>query len=504
LELETIPLLYEDISHAFVSSLQGTPASCKRLILNRSQSLIKLATLFPRLQFAAFLDDEQEEQDDMYEYADYTLEEAQQFYMWHQHLETYIDFRFSHEIPRFLNTGQFQKLATLELRHVDYGGSWLKGLIKCLKNTPQLRTLKIELFAFGYQDMNDLHENVPLLETLVLENCTITGLGPPHQSTIIPVESMTRLDIIDHEQYTLCNDSLYGFIASKYPKVKYLTLPASKDARFYSSSLRMLLSSDNLIELNLDKDFELLKLTCYVVECLPPNLKKLSLSVECEPLLCEKVLNFVKYSHIVSLTLMQIPATNLNLLNGLSKLNQLELIFIEDDKVKQDENGVVLNKLINELPTSLETFSLSNATITLDQHNISTGWHPSSLKRFELKSCKITDNLSQYLSSGYFPKLDTLVLKDNTTMHPLLLPDQHFSLVDIHLLVVGLRVNVEGDKMYRDIGYIQQPVLSAHFNVHDHAMYTVAIPAAIMYDRYFQFECKSVQTLLYNGLLVLV
>jgi hypothetical protein len=266
----------------------------------------------------------------------------------------------------------------------------------------------------------------------------------------------------------------------------------------------MLLSNDNLIELNLDKDFGLFEPMSQVLECLPPNLKKLSLSVECRPLLRDEVLNFVKCSHIVSLTLIHIPPTDWRILNGLSKLKQLELIFMEDDEVEQDESGVALNKLINELPTSLETLGLSNATITLNQHSKSAGWYSSSLKRFELKSCEIMDSLSHYLCSFYFPKLDTLVLKDNTMKHPLLLPDQHFSLVDIHLQLIALRVNVAGDKVYRDTGYDQQPFLSAHFNVHDHAMYPVAIPSALMYGRYFQFECKSVQTLLYNGLLVLV
>jgi hypothetical protein len=406
-----------------------------------------------------------------------------------------------------------------------------------LKNTPNLKLLQLRYFPITTYHLEKLHANVPHLETLRICDFAPDSNNRAEPSLLnnasLKPALLKRLDLEINRFRTNFLPAFLDYILLKYPSLQEFdfAVPYGGIGDAWESFFPHLLrstkntltkfkvntytESPNLISLL--KDHAIFTLTTLELNLFDDQQQE-------EHKKIHDIIDFVQDGNIQSLSLTDIPDIDFGVFQKLDKLKELKLAF----RSEQTHN-TALHRVVQELPQSLETFSLSKAHIYLKQQE-----EPviSGIKRLELLECQVQSDLSDFLSNQ-LPLLDAFILRTSQMMFNLRLRHAHLSLVDIYITqgawkytvhdvfvqpqkyfichpfkaTVGKKTSVYYHPYEVKIHMNSEAYFKNLFDVHDHSMYYFykASTVPLQYGQpHFHFQCESVHTFLYNDCLIFV
>ncbi|KAI8887730.1 hypothetical protein K501DRAFT_268589 [Backusella circina FSU 941] len=543
LDLETVTLSSSPSSKRFdvqykllikrVLNEDSPGKKCKRLVLDHHSRVgfdkVTLARLFPNLKFLALL---LMETKSSHTTPQFTKEQSKILEPWRNSLETLIERSYTKRLLDFLNTGVFTRLTTLVITpdtKVLY--SHFSGLSHVLKNTPVLKNIHLHYHHIDLFDLQELHDNVPTLISLIMNTCRLTcSRGIPIHTQQPPTTTLLRTLKLSALSSTLnSTPGIVDFFVSAYTHLWSLSLVIGEyDCANYRDTDTHLESfftdivtkvGRHLTELELKIPIKTPQIYSFL-EKRDTRLKRLDINALLDKRVLVNMVSLAAIHHLETLSLVQVPPLCFSIFKRLGGLKVLQLAF---KRKMMHWFPIELVEMLLHLPETLEILELTYVSIdvapTADSYR-------SNLKYLKLTYTEITETASRYLPI-YFSKLDSLVLYYCRTNGNLDFSNHCFSFVHIvyyerhycHLETDELdrsrRISTHlklttGDKskhyMYRKPLYngINPRFNAEYCDVHDHALRNLGTPAP--YDeslKYLHFKCDSVQSFYYNGYLLL-
>ncbi|KAI8879326.1 hypothetical protein K501DRAFT_336168, partial [Backusella circina FSU 941] len=426
---------------------------------------------------------------------------------WHniEHMAEYL--RNSHT-TQTLSTSQCLHLTTLTI----YGKMGHSGseFIELLANAPSLRSLTISFYSFKLSDFELLHQHVPQLGSLSIENADINCNTIPHD--IQPALSMHTFNLKPSSVYPGRHEiTLLQYLGKKYPNLlefshgvyvlneeEYSTKRVLNDG--YAPMMGALgpkLKSFSLIYYDMDVyPFE-------VMDNAGCQINKLTLSYVEDRAMRQLIQSHqVRYIQRLTLTAL-LKFSSLEWLKEFRALKELTLCFPYPGENKRFQD-IHIDKLLNWIGKTLETLRLDVVHFTYATHFWTIAAYPY-LKSMALRNVALPSDFSQFISNS-LPHLRNLVLDHCIWRDPnLSLPNINLSSLKIvedldeedeRILVTTLNPNEQrwySAKPIKNILYYEN-----QFDIGDLAVYPAM--SSVPFDKFngtavIRIKCKSIQNI---------
>lgn len=352
---------------------------------------------------------------------------------WYQHIKYITEHSIDMHTQYILGSGVCTHLETIIISGTDYDLE--TKFITLLANAPCLTTLSMSDFSLGMLDIELLHETVPLLHTLILDDGQLTYHRPP--DTIKPAPAMTKLVLKSIPVLFVENEIwLLHYISLKYPNLTELSYDVmcmnqeeGDMEKFYSEGFmhlaqtyRAQLKKLALIFEYPDEDpFKMMDdANCQIQELMLGHVIRL-------PLL-ERLSRSNQARFIQALTVDYILDTsNLEWLKEFTSLKELSLYHPYQGPVTQ-RKVIQLKRLLEMVGHTLEKLKLRTHHVEFD-----TTHRQYQLKHLSFDWTSLPDKIDAFISKT-LPHLHTLKFKRCIfAERSFLLPSinlRHFQMVD--------------------------------------------------------------------------
>jgi hypothetical protein len=334
-----------------------------------------------------------------------------------------------------LTSGQCPFLTTLQVDFMFTNRS-THHVVQLLKNAPQLLSFKMMNANLTLNDLETIHRDLPFLHSLILFDVHITITELPE--TIIPAPLMKKLLLYLKYVKAESQIQLLHYIRSKYPRLEHF--------RFWNPTQDIWEHQDRL-------SFSQHGLMPFLQE-ISPRLKSLELSsisleqhffkhldlygcqlqslyaftFDRRNILCH-LSQSNQCQYLEKLTLQNILPFSFELLQNMSKLKSLELIYSYQGNhhYRTIYSAINFIRLFEMCPDTLESLVIRHAN--LECYDDITRSYP--LKRLVIEGPRLPININQVLSMC-FPKLKSLTLLDCVRMGTSLkLPNINLSYLEL-------------------------------------------------------------------------
>lgn len=398
---DTVRVSSRDALERLVKKVTQEPQQgCKvqRLIIDASIDMsfdmAILPTLFPNLRFFYVWSCDLSQQSEMF------LEP------WQKHLEFVGEQSSSSFTKRLLGNGVCGQLKTLCLTlHHGKGNN-----LALYANAPNVTTLVLSSFKFKLEDLEILHQSLPLLETLKLKYGSLIDSDLPSvikPATAFLALSASQLLVGRPDSYL----KLIQYIGQKYINMTDISLQCSWNEDYDDYMCEILSQGwhplfhqlgSQLSTLRLDPD----RLSADIFQVLDDagcHIKHLHLSETCLRSTKEslKVSNQRSSIETVVLDFHGRGVSGFHWLRHLSKLRLLKVIF--SFIPKEDKS---INDLLDACPNTLEYLAIENNKLSFDF----TSPQKYSIKRLELTNVTLPSGFDTFISL-YLPNLNRLKLE---------------------------------------------------------------------------------------------
>jgi hypothetical protein len=346
---------------------------------------------------------------------DFSREPLQPITLARNRVECIIDLDTTEMAYYALTSGQCSFLTTLQVDFMFTNRSSCH-VVQLLKNAPQLLSFKMMNADITLNDLETIHGDLPFLHSLILCDVHITITELPE--TIIPAPLMKKLLLYLKYVKAESQIQLLHYIRSKYPRLEHF--------RFWNPTQDIWEHQDRI-------SFSKHGLMPFLQE-IGPQLKSLELSsisleqhffkhldlYDCQlqsfyaftfdrrNILCH-LAQSNQCQYLEKLTLQNILPFSFELLQNMSKLRSLELIYSYQDNHQYRKIYSAINfiRLLEMCPDTLESLVIRHANIEC-YDNITRSY---PLKRLVIEGPRLPINIDQVLSMC-FPKLESLTLLD--------------------------------------------------------------------------------------------
>jgi hypothetical protein len=552
--------------NALTTYLQTTPEQhgqqCKRLVvqchLGQVCDYSKALQHFPNLTHL-YLDG-----DDIGEtyFEEYHLKNLQ---IWRDRLNTIQVNGCGGTFLQILDSGTFKALTTLDVGSNAMSSYKRIHLINGLKNTPNLIRLSLNYLSIDVEDLENLHNHLPELHALILKTKEIKSHLEISEKTQ-PANNLKSLKIIQHQRGCIMTPDIKQYIAVKYSQLVEFTILQPDHAindiskQIADMTVQLFPTMGNTL-----KSLEL-ELPCPPTDhhdfLTPLNLTHFSASLMLSHALLSSWILPTTLHAIHSLKLKQVPPLQFSIFKPFSELKVLELDFEEKSGSKYDVEFCQI--LHHDLPDKLESLGLGFAKVHID---IMCDGAPPNIRQLKLKRSELSKHMDQYISqhlkgldSLYLDscKIGFITTKRDRLGITRIIKDHgkpRFRLADHQLKVVSIKVSNEhvkrgrqkethyeiyslptslklivggnthcyhlpmGESGFDDCGKMytnsrgETRIRLEPFKlysgensdtIHDRAIQRAHDPAPFHVNAsYFEFKCAGVQTLYFNGCLLL-
>jgi hypothetical protein len=267
-----------------------------------------------------------------------------------------------------------------------------------------------------------LHSNVPQLTSLTTEHVAFCGPVNLQLFDIKPAVKMEVLNITNIYRNCKGRDSLVEYIKLKY------------------NHLNQFLYSEHGIPTSVNKNEELVDLISAIgprlevcrIKLMPkdPQLAILSASLSTQlkdlgisDFPCDRVYRIVQEPLLTSVTSLSLDSVRGNFkLPDLKALTQLKELRLSSN----DRLYISLNSIVTNLPKDINSLSLKNTTIPIDELKLDT---QSNISCLELYDSTLSNKDTSKILSRYFQKLKSLTLYKCVLTDLIDLPNHHLDFV---------------------------------------------------------------------------
>jgi hypothetical protein len=337
--------------------------------------------------------------------SDQTREKLHSF---RQHIEHVVDYNKGEFIFYILNSGSCLRLTTLEVE-LSHDIDISNAFAHLLENSPNIKTLKILKSLMLLETLEIIHTNLPLLESLFLNDVRIISDRAPEHIT--PVVTLKKLSFHDEMPWSRLEACWLEYVCRKYPNLFYLTLsvtPVCLDA--WTPEEVSVFTKEGILPILSSVGPQLKQLKIYG-NTLEPSLFKYMDSIGCRikeldvnnlyntmpiyPLLLSDQCKYIQ-----SLTLRDLVLFDFGLLkNKLPVLKSLELFLVKHltDFADVPNKTMDLGLLLEQCPDTLESVLISGAELICEPR-IKEEEHTFRLKKLVVGEPQFHKGMSKFLS----------------------------------------------------------------------------------------------------------
>jgi hypothetical protein len=497
------PSIREKSQDAVIEKSKRDPLygkKCKRLLIGTGIdtffNITNLATTFPNLSFFHITQDLI-----CLPPAGYT--QFDPFEGWKNNLETLIINTSSMFSPKsILSQGVFNRLTTINVKvnnrfPVHFS---ICDIFPVLCNAPALASLRIGECIIYITNLEMLHSNALQLTSLTIVNGTFCGPVNLQLLDIKPTEKMEILNITSAHRDCIGRDSLVEYIKLKYNHLNQFLFSESRNSTNMNENEELI---DLISAIGPRLEVCRIKLTpkepqlAILLASLSTQLKVLGIYNESFD---GSIYRIIQDPLLTSVTSLSLHYKNGSFkLSGLKALTQLKELRLNSQSEKSTIN-ISLNSIVTDLPKGINSLSLKNASIVIDELELDA---QSNISCLELYDSVMNDTDTSKFLTLHFQKLKSLTLYECILSSLINLPNRHLDYVkylpkwftrngfaDYQLTLY--------DKTYYstlDPRFIYSEYANTPMDKKDRSLQQVMRPSGKVANvPYFHFRCASLKT----------